>query len=256
MMQHLFSPEGEAALALALQRRPLLAFDFDGTLTPIVARPNDARLSSAVATRLARLETYLPVAIITGRSVDDVRGRLRFTPRFIVGNHGAEDAFGMAMSGQSSEAAMARQRQRLRDHAAALDAVGVMVEDKGQSIALHYRLARDRQQAMQVIKDVLSECDDELHVFGGKMVVNVTSRNAPDKADALQEILRRSGAPCAIFAGDDVNDEPVFSAAPASWLTIRVGRDAIHSSARFFLDSPAEMAMLLARMISLLSGRT
>jgi hypothetical protein len=49
------------------------------------------------------------------------------------------------------------------------------------------------------------------------------------------------------FAGDDVNDEPVFARAPTHWLTLRVGRDAA-SRARFFLDSPAEMAMLLERL--------
>ena len=254
MMQHLFCPEGETVLALTLQQRPLLAFDFDGTLTPIVARPNDARLSSAVATRLATLATHLPVAIVTGRSVDDVRGRLGFAPSFIIGNHGAEDDSDIAESGQPS-AAMVRQLQRIRDHAAALDAAGVTVEDKGQSIALHYRLARNRKQALQAIEDVLEERDDELHIFGGKLVVNVASRHAPDKADAVQKLVRRSGASCAIFAGDDVNDEPVFTTAPASWLTIRIGRDMPKSSARFFLDSPAEMAMLLERMISLVAAR-
>lgn len=50
-MQHLFTPAGEAALAATLQRRPLLAFDFDGTLAPIVARPDDARISQAVSAR-------------------------------------------------------------------------------------------------------------------------------------------------------------------------------------------------------------
>ncbi|OYY62860.1 MAG: trehalose-phosphatase [Burkholderiales bacterium 28-67-8] len=253
-MQHLFCPDGETALAFTLQQRPLLAFDFDGTLTPIVARPNDVRLSSAVATRLASLATHLPVAIVTGRSVGDVRGRLGFAPRFIVGNHGAEDESDMAEPGQPS-AAMMRQRQRIRDHGAALDAVGVTVEDKGQSIALHYRLARNRGLALQMIEDVLAGRDGELHIFGGKLVVNVTSRHAPDKADAVQNLVRRSGASCAIFAGDDVNDEPVFTAAPASWLTIRIGRDMPKSGARFFLDSPAEMAMLLERMISLLAAR-
>lgn len=255
MMQHLFGPDGETALAATLQQRPLLAFDFDGTLTPIVARPNDARLSSAVAQRLATLAAHLPVAIVTGRSVEDVRGRLGFAPRFIVGNHGAEDETDRAASGPSS-AAMVQQRQRIRDHGAALEAVGVTVEDKGQSIALHYRLARNRGRALQMIEEVLAGRDGDLHVFGGKLVVNVTSRHAPDKADAVQNLLRRSGAPCAIYAGDDVNDEPVFTAAPASWLTIRIGRDTPRSSARFFLDSPAEMAMLLERMISLLGARS
>ena len=54
-MRHLFTPEGEAALAATMARRPLLAFDFDGTLAPIVARPDDARVPAAVEHRLERL---------------------------------------------------------------------------------------------------------------------------------------------------------------------------------------------------------
>jgi len=65
----------------------------------------------------------------------------------------------------------------------------------------------------------------------------------------------RSGASCAMFAGDDVNDEPVFASAPATWLTVRVGRDNVVSQAKFFLNSPDEMALLLERMLKQLPLR-
>lgn len=90
-MRHLLSPEGRSALASTLSTAPLLAFDFDGTLAPIVARPDDACIPLAVARRLDRLSALLPLAIITGRTIEDVQGRLSFTPMFIIGNHGAED---------------------------------------------------------------------------------------------------------------------------------------------------------------------
>ena len=251
-MQHLFSPEGELALARTLQQRPLLALDFDGTLAPIVSRPGDARLSKGVSGRLATLATRLPVAIVTGRSVDDVRGRLGFQPQFIVGNHGAEDAGGTPWGLEPAEG-MSRLRERLRDRVAAFAAAGVTVEDKGHSLALHYRLSRTREQALQAITEALAGPDERLRVFGGKLVVNVVPTTAPDKADAVHALLRRSGAPSAIFAGDDVNDEPVFESAADGWLTIRVGRDNARSKARYFLDSPGERAMLLERMVSLLA---
>ena len=75
-MTHMFTLEGEAALASALACSPLLAFDFDGTLAPIVTDPDDARIPAPVARRLDRLASLLPVAIITGRAVADVRERL------------------------------------------------------------------------------------------------------------------------------------------------------------------------------------
>lgn len=248
-MQHLFGTEGEAALARTLRHKPLLAFDFDGTLTPIVARPGDARLSNDVSAYLTTLAAQLPVAIVTGRSVDDVRGRLGFAPQFIVGNHGAEDSGGEARVGEAS-GALDRLRARLLAMGPALDAAGVAVEDKVHSLALHYRLSRTRELALQTMAEALADRSDSLHVFGGKLVVNVVPRAAPDKADAVHALVQRSSASCAIFAGDDVNDEPVFARAPTGWLTIRVGRDAPGSKAQYFLNDPGEVALLLERMVA------
>ena len=252
-MQHLFSPAGQAALAAIVRRRPLLAFDFDGTLAPIVDRPEDARLAPEVAQRLAALAQRLPVAIVTGRQVDDVRPRLGFEPGFIVGSHGAEDEGGAAPA-PAMTAALDRVRTRIGAYRGALRDAGVTIEDKGASLALHYRLSRTRERALELIHRLLEPRDGELRVFGGKLVVNVVARRAPDKAAALRSILERSGASCALFAGDDVNDEPVFASAPADWLTIHVGDAKARSLARWFVESPTEMAALLARIEALLAA--
>ncbi len=249
-MRHIFTPEGEAALRAALRRHPLLAFDFDGTLAPIVARPDDARISVAVARRLAALAARLPVAIVTGRAIADVRERLGFEPRFVIGNHGAEDELDPA-GAASHAAALDGLRGDLQARKAALAAVGVLVEDKGQSIALHYRLSRRRKQAQALIRELLAARCESLHVFGGKMVVNAMQAGAPDKARAVRALLARCGAAAAFFAGDDANDEPVFASAPEHWLTLRVGRSDPASRARFFLDGPHEMALLLEHIQAL-----
>lgn len=249
-MRHLFSPEGLAALAAIVRRRPLLVFDFDGTLAPIVDRPDDARLPPEVAQRLAELAQRLPLAVVTGRSVEDVRARLGFDPAFVVGSHGAEDS---AARSSATTAALDRLRERIAAYRPALRDAGVTVEDKGASLALHYRRSPRRELARAVVRDLLAPCDG-LRVFGGKLVVNVVPRDAPDKADAVRSILARSGAPCALFAGDDVNDEPVFAAAPADWLTIHVGDGSAASLARWFVESPAQVAALLGRIEALLAA--
>jgi trehalose 6-phosphate phosphatase len=255
-MQHLFTPAGEAALAAVLRLRPLMAFDFDGTLAPIVARPHAARIPAAVATGLKAVAAQLPVAIVTGRAVADVRQRLGFEPQFIVGNHGAEEEADAGTGGAPGGVltnALDGLRGRLQAHAAQLQAAGVVVEDKGLSIALHYRLSRDRARAQQAIADLLTPGPPGLRIFAGKMVVNAMATGAPDKAQAVHALVARVGAGAAFFAGDDVNDEPVFVSAPVHWLTVRIGREDLASRARFCLDGPEEMAVLLERVLATLS---
>ncbi|HEX7637580.1 MAG TPA: trehalose-phosphatase, partial [Burkholderiaceae bacterium] len=135
-----------------------------------------------------------------------------------------------------------------------LAAAGVMLEDKGQSLALHYRTAPDRAVAAALIDEVLAGFTPALHVFGGKLVVNAVAADAPDKAVAVRRLLERAGAAAAFFAGDDVNDEPVFVAAAPDWLTVRIGCDRRVSAARFCIDGPHEMAALLDRMLALADG--
>lgn len=248
-MRHLFTDEGEAALKDVMRRGPLLAFDFDGTLAPIVARPDQASVPAAVSRGLAQLAQCLPVAIITGRSVADVRPRLGFGPRYVVGNHGAEDP----MVGPPSTAGPALDsiRHRIAARAADLRAVGVEVEDKAYSLALHYRLAPDVGAALVCIENLLQGLEPALRRFGGKCVVNVLATGLPDKGDALATLVRRCGAGAAVFVGDDVNDESVFMRAEAHWLTVKIGREDPLSRAMFFLDSDEELVRVLAKMLVL-----
>lgn len=239
--------KGQAVLEQTMRLRPLLAFDFDGTLAPIVPRPADAHVSVALARRLEQLSRLLPVAVITGRGVDDVAPRLGFEPQFIIGNHGAQDETLRHPGGSDALTAL---RLRLRAHDASLRAAGVVVEDKGYSVALHYRLAYDRHEALGLISNVLDGAHEKTRVFGGKCVVNVVPDDAPDKGEAFASLVARCGSASAVFVGDDVNDETVFVRSQPHWLTIRIGRDDPGSRARYFLDGPAEVGILLHRMLA------
>jgi trehalose 6-phosphate phosphatase len=250
-MQPILSPQGDVALVALLARQPLIVFDFDGTLAPIVPRHDEARISDGVTLLLRQLAARLPVAIVTGRALADVRSRLAFEPRFVVGNHGAEDEHGHPDAADSANALRCL-RTDLHRRAAELVDAGVLVEDKGLSLAFHYRLAPDARRAQTLIHEMLEPCHAALRVFAGKMVVNAMAVDAPDKAQAVHRLVERCGAGAAFFIGDDVNDEPVFEAAPEEWLTVRVGRpEGSASQARYCLDDPDDMVTLLDRLLLL-----
>jgi trehalose 6-phosphate phosphatase len=253
-MQHLFLHDGQAALAAALRQRPLLAFDFDGTLAPIVARPDDVHLAEPVAADLRWLAQRTPVAVISGRSVADLRLRLGFEPTYLVGCHGADDAADPART-QAWAQPLRAWREGLDSCGAELQAAGVEVEDKGAAIALHHRNARDPARALALLDALLGALPPALRGFGGKQVVNVVAAAAPDKADALLALVARSGAGTALFAGDDVNDEPVFQRAPPAWLTVRVGVPESATRARYGVQGPHEVATLLKRLVRTWAGK-
>lgn len=251
-MKHIFSAEGKAALRKVMGRSPLLAFDFDGTLAPLVTNPQDAAMPLSVMRRISRLGSLLPVAIITGRSVSDVSARLGFEPRYVIGNHGAEGFGEQSMDLyrrilDAPRALLTVHHQQLREH-------GVQIEDKGLSIALHYRMARNREAAAAWIRALLARVEAPLTLSYGKCVVNVTPAHAPDKGVALKRLVEAEGTEAAVFLGDDVNDESAFAIAESQWVTIRVGNAAARSAARYFLDDHAQVAVLLQDMIDLLSA--
>jgi len=251
-MQYLFTPAGDADLIAVMTHQPLLAFDFDGTLAPIVARPSNARVPIATLRRLRRLTHWAPLAVISGRKVDDLRPRLGFEPTHVVGNHGAEDP--QRAHPPEWRAALDGVRERLRAAAPQLQNAGVGIEDKGASLALHYRTADDPAAALVLISRLLDPLDPGLHVFGGKMVTNVVSAAADDKAAALRNLAQRTHAHAVLYLGDDVNDETVFAAAEPMWLTVRVGLDHYPTAARYFINGPREVPQLLDRILQLMGA--
>ncbi len=249
-MQHLLATPGLQALSRLMRRRVLFAFDLDGTLAPIVDHPADARVSDAMAKRLRQLVVLSPVAVVTGRSVADARSRLGFQPHYLIGNHGAE---GLGTLTESS--GLDRLRARWRDRGANLQAAGIVFEDKRFSLALHYRQAPDLRHALQAIQAWLHPLPGDLSTLGGKAVVNVLQRAAPDKADAVLRLLELSACESLLFAGDDVNDEPVFERARPDWLTVRIGSPEAISRAMYCLEEPAAMEQLLDVILQHLMAR-
>jgi trehalose 6-phosphate phosphatase len=234
--------EGRQQITRFLAGRPLLAFDIDGTLAPIVAEPDGARIPDALQDALRRLASRAPVVILTGRSRTDAQRMVAFTPAFVLGNHGIEGLPGH----EARTAALADTAARWR---ALLDvpevrAAGVLVEDKRYSLSLHYRHAADHAAAVALIDRRIATLAPGPLVIHGKCVVNVLPPGAITKGDALRALLAATGTATAVYAGDDDTDEHVFELPHAQVLGVRVGVRPV-TGAQLFVDTPADMLPLV-----------
>ena len=228
----------------------LLAFDFDGTLAPIVAHPESARTPLPVIRAMEPLLRTHEVAVLSGRSVEDLMTRLGFEAHHLIGNHGAEDP-ACPISQQRAPAYRARldgiRAAVASTWSAALVAQGVRMEDRGLSLGFHYRLSRQRDAARRLIAELLAAEGQGIRAFDGKLVINVVSVDAPDKVQALQSLMTRRGLTRVLYAGDDASDEQVFRQhQDPDWFTLRVGGDARLSAATFHLNATSDMPLFLA----------
>jgi len=227
---------------LALQKT-LCAFDFDGTLSPIVERPGEAGMRGQTRILLRRLAALYPCVIVSGRSRADVLARLRGVKvARVVGNHGAE-----------TEATVRIPRRRIEQWKASLELAlgatpGLWVEDKDYSLAVHYRQSPRKTEANRRILEAARNLE-QVRVVGGKQVVNLVLDSAPDKGDALATERVRLGCSWVLYVGDDDTDEDAF-ALHGNVVPVRVGRKQ-RSHARYYLRTQIEMDRLLETLVRL-----
>lgn len=245
-MKPLLAVESHAVLAQLARSEVLLAFDFDGTLAPIVRRRDEAAMRHDTARLLARVCQLYPCAVISGRSRSDVAARLGAAPvKYVVGNHGLEP--GAKLSACRREIA----RIRPLIEAALVHERGLEVEDKRYSLAVHYRGAPRTSVALSAILGVISALPLAMRVVRGKLVVNIVPAWAPHKGDALLRLLALEGAGAALYVGDDVTDEDVFQLDHSAGLvSARVGASRA-SSAAYVLRDQRAIDRLLTRLVEL-----
>lgn len=248
-MRPLLARENGEVLAQLAATRVLLAFDFDGTLAPIVERRDAAQMRGETAALLAAVCARYPCAVISGRGRDDVAGRLGGAAvTHVVGNHGLEQ--GAALPEIEGEMREAGRRLAV----ALATEPGVELEDKRYSLALHYRRSRRKRAARAAITRALAALPAPVRIVPGKLVVNVVPSRAPHKGDALLALRAQERADTALYVGDDVTDEDVFLLdQPGRLLTIRVGESRA-SAAAYYLRDQREIDRLLSRLLELRSA--
>jgi trehalose 6-phosphate phosphatase len=230
---------GVAHIQAWLQRCPLLAFDFDGTLAPIVANPADAAMSSSTTAQLSRLALQQPCVVISGRARADLKTRLRDMPLTeIIGNHGSEPWLAPEPLRRWTGQAV----PLLRTNLAHLP--GVDVEDKDVSISIHYRRAFARAAVIAAVEQVARLLGSGT-LIRGKYVINLLPPMALDKGQAVLRLKRQMARTHMIYVGDDVTDEHAFVLGVSQGvLGIRVGRHR-GSHAALYLKQQGEIDQLL-----------
>ena len=250
-MAHLLNIWPSVSARLNRADRVLLLFDYDGTLTPIVQRPDDALLSAEVRRLLGSLAAnprYV-AGIVSGRSLEDLATIADIPGLIHAGNHGMEIR-GHGMDFVHPEAVAARSildEVERRLSVAFGDVPGVIVEHKGLTLTVHYRAVAegriaDIESGVAAVASPYVEGGD-VRLTLGKMVTEVRPAISWDKGRAIQKIREECGdSPIPVYFGDDRTDEDGFRVVQAmDGIAVFVGEPRQGTVALHQLESPREV---------------
>ena len=254
--KHLWKDWTEVARIIRGSASVFILLDYDGTLTPIVERPEDAYLSSDTINLLETLaeKRGYKVGILSGRDLDDIKKRVGLEGLYYAGNHGLE------LSGPGIEFVHPKARELAESISKAFEELkselgrveGVIVEDKTLTVSVHYR-ATPADKADLVKHKVLEVIRgwQHLQLTYGKKVLEIRPKldwNKGRTAELLIERLAPESLP--IYAGDDSTDEDAFLKLSRG-VTILVADTFIQTTAKYYLRDPDETKELLKRLAAL-----
>lgn len=264
-MEHLLSAWPEVARQFRSARHILLLLDYDGTLTPIVERPELANLPESTRQLLQALaqKQHLTLGIISGRALVDLKDRVGIEDIVYAGNHGLEiEGPGISFVNPVAEEFRPVLRLMYSVLTRALGAIrGVLVEDKGLTLSVHYRqVAADKSTQVKNIFDRIAQGAatlGKIRITSGKKVYEIRPVVAWDKGKAIKLLMKRYGKGgrksrlLPIYIGDDVTDEDGFRVIEnyGGGISIFVGEASPSSTARYFLRSPEEVARFLGILL-------
>lgn len=240
-------------------RPPAVFLDYDGTLTPIVERPQDAVISESMRETVRRLAQRCTVCVVSGRDRSVVQELMGVYDLVVAGSHGfdiwsPEQGTIEHSAASGFEDLLERVTAQLEKALSSIE--GAVIEPKRASVAAHYRLASQagRQQVRETVEELLARHPDELKVTPGKMVYEIQPKLDWDKGRAVLHLLdvlelERDAVP--LYIGDDVTDEHAFEALAERGIGIIVAsandpeaRDR-ETAAQFVLQSVEEVQRFL-----------
>src|SRR5262252_3697675 len=228
--------------------------DYDGTLTPIVSHPEDASLSDSMRQTLRSLAARMPVAILSGRDLDDVRGRVLVDGIVYAGSHGFDivGAGGLRRElGAAFLSVLDAGEKELREE---LDEIpGAQLERKHFSVAAHYRNVNEHDAVrVATAVDAVAARHRELRRINGKKVYELLPDIDWNKGKAvlwlLETVELERGKVLPIYIGDDRTDEDAFRALEKRGVGILVSEHPQATAANFCLNNPEEVERFLQKI--------
>lgn len=240
-MIHLLSDAGLDALRTLTQHAVLYAFDFDGTLAPLSPDREAVAVPRSVAEWLKELAKRAPCAIVSGRGIKDLAGRIDGLIPHVIGNHGIESPLTSPVALAWCDGVCAGWRRALKD-ALSHDpsTAGIELEDKRYTLTLHYRDGVDPIRIRSVLTTLVEQLSPAPRVIVGKQSVNLLPPGKGGKGAAALGLMRHLNQRGLFYVGDDETDEDVFELDEGLLMGVRVGRDA-RSRARFFVKHQGEL---------------
>ena len=243
-------------IGITSARESMVFLDYDGTLSPIVSDPGAARLVDGAADALKLVAEVCPVAILSGRDLDDIRSRVDIPGVWYAGSHGFELTEPDGTYHENEEAAVAvpiLERAAAELSRTLAQIPGVRVEHKRFAVAVHYR-----EVAEEHVGEIVSTTHKlgqraGLRVTSGRMLVELRPDLDWDKGTTLAWIRDRidpSGSLLPMYIGDDLTDEDAFEAIKFDGIGIVVGHDEDgdrKTAANFSLQSPDQVCEFLQR---------
>jgi len=254
-MKHLFEDWEIIQARIQRAQNIFLFLDYDGTLVPIVSRPELALCPPEVKRHLEKLRDLPKVylAIISGRSLEDLREKVGVSGIIYVGNHGLEIDTPNGRHKKILSPTRIRELKRITQNLqnALKEIPGILFEDKGPILAVHHRNVPKNffAKISQVMEKEVQQWRSRWKMASGKMVLEIRPKVDFHKGKAVREIINNfpSRVLLPIYLGDDQTDEDAFRVLKGQGISVFIGTGGLPSEADFFLQNPDEVQEFLFR---------
>ena len=238
-------------------RHPVFLFDFDGTLAEIALTPDEVNFKPFTKYLIEKIAGSLPVGIISGRMLGELKKLVGINGIYYSGNHGIEiEGPGLHFIEPASSESINLMAELLKELRHKLSLYKCLIEDKKYSISIHYRTI-DPKRVNDLLFDVSRILEKplnrkEIKILNGKKVVEVKPPVEWNKGKGVEIIMRHlKNVDTPVFFGDDLTDEDAFETVNLlNGVSALIGNERSSTKAKFKLGSTHELAGLLARFIS------